>query len=75
MAMPMSVEQAMSQMQQELANTRDQLASMARAHDQLRASHESLRQDSQAAFAQKAAEIQASEEKLARLLFNQKFDK
>ena len=60
----MSVEQAMNQMQQEMANTRDQLASMARAHDQLRASHEALRHDSQTAFQRKAAEVQELEERL-----------
>ena len=68
------IEQAMQQLQAELNTTREQLARMATSHDQLRAAHEALRLASDQAFQAKAAEIQASEDKLSRLLFNQKFD-
>ena len=68
------IEQAMQQLQGELNTTRDQLARMADSHDQLRAAHEALRLASEQAFQMKAAEIQASEDKLSKLVFNQKFD-
>ena len=68
------VELALQQLQAELNTTREQLGRMATAHDQLRAAHDALRAASDQAFQQKAVEIQASEDKLGRLLFNQKFD-
>ena len=68
------MEAALRQLQQELATTRDQMAAMATAHDSLRQAHESLRSATDLALQSKAAEIQASETKLQRLMFNQKFD-
>ena len=68
------VELALQQLQAELGTTREQLGRMATAHDQLRDAHDALRAASDQAFQQKAAEIQASEDKLGKLLFTQKFD-
>ena len=76
-----AVRDAIAQLQNEVATTRDQLTRMAGAHDALQAnytalqtSHEALRQASQAAWTAKDAEIAATEQKLKQLLFTQKFD-
>ena len=47
---------------------------MAAKHDNLTRSHEVLKGQSDALFRQRAEEIKASEDKLSRLMFTQKFD-
>ena len=69
-----AIDQAVLQLQGELAQTRAQLQRFAQAHDELRTAHEALRQAAENANSVRMAEIQASENKLKQLLFNQKFD-
>ena len=69
-----TMEQALLAMQQELATTRSQVQRMAQMHDLLRADHDNLRNVSDAALIAKTQEIRATEEKLQRLMFHQKFD-
>ena len=68
------MEQAMIQLQTDLAQTRSQMQMMAASHDNLQRAHEALKGQSDALFRQRAEEIKASEDKLSRLLFSQKFD-
>ena len=72
--MALTMEQAVVQLQAELANTRTQMGTMAQQHDALSAAHMALRSETDALFRQKQMEIATSEQKLERLLFNQKFD-
>ena len=65
------MEQAMIQLQNDLAQTRQQMAMMASSHDNLSRAHEALKVQSDAFFQQRADEIKASEDKLSRLVFNQ----
>ena len=68
------LEQAMIQLQAELAQTREQLGRMAASHDNLQHAHLALRSEADGLFRQQRDEIQRSEEKVAKLLFTQKFD-
>ena len=68
------MEQAMIQLQNDLAQTRSQMTMMASSHDNLSRAHEVLKAQSDILFRQRADEIRASEDKLSRLMFNQKFD-
>ena len=68
------MEQAMIQLQNDLAQTRQQMTIMASSHDNLAVAHEALKNQSDALFRQRAEEIKASEDKLSRLMFTQKFD-
>ena len=72
--MALTMEQAVIQLQAELANTRTQMQTMAQQHDALQSAHMALRSETDALFRQKQMEIATSEQKLERLLFNQKFD-
>ena len=69
-----AMEQAMVQLQAEMAQARDQIARMASAHDGLQKAHLALRDESDALFKARQFEIEQSERKLEKLLFNQKFD-
>ena len=68
------MEQAMIQLQNDLAQTRQQMAIMASSHDNLAIAHEALKSQSDMLFRQRAEEIKNSEDKLAKLMFTQKFD-
>ena len=68
------MDQAMVQLQAERAQTRSQMQMMAANHGNFTRSHEVLKNQSDALFRQRAHEIKASEDKLSRLLFTQKFD-
>ena len=68
------MEAAMIQLQTELAQARSQMQLMAANHDNSMRSHEALNNQSDALFRQRADEIKASEDKLSKLLFTQKFD-
>ena len=68
------MEAAMIQLQNDLAQTRSQMAIMASSHDNLAIAHEALKNQSDALFRQRAEEIRASEDKLSKLLFSQKFE-
>ena len=68
------MKQAMIQLQNDLAQTRSQMTMMASSHDNLSRAHEALKAQSDALFRQRADEIKASEDKLSRLMFSQKFD-
>ena len=66
------IEQAMIQLQNDLAQTRSQMQILAASHDNLSRTHEALKDQSDALFRQRAQEIKASEDKLSRLMFTQK---
>jgi uncharacterized membrane protein len=71
------MEAAMIQLQNDLAQTRQQMAIMASSHDNLSRAHEALKDQSDTLFRQRADEIRASEDKLSKLMFTQntqKFD-
>ena len=68
------MEAAMIQLQNDLAQTRQQMAIMASSHDNLSRAHKALKDQSDALFRQRADEIRASEDKLSKLMFTQKFD-
>ena len=68
------MEAAMIQLQNDLAQTRNQMAMMATSHDDLARAHEALKNQSDSLFRQRADEIKASEDKLSKLMFTQKFD-
>ena len=56
------LEQAMVQLQTELAQTREQLGRMAASHDNLQHAHLALRSEADGLFRQQRDEIQRSEE-------------
>ena len=65
---------AMVQIQREFANTREQMSRLAQQHDSLRHEHDLLKATSDQLFRVRQDEIRASEDKLQKLLFGQKFD-
>ena len=64
----------MVQLQAEFATTKQQLAVVAQQHDALQQAHLVLRAESDTLFRTRQEEIRASEQKLEKLLFSQKFD-
>mgnify|MGYP001626931964 FL=1 len=64
----------MVQLQAEFATQKQQMQLMAQQHDALQNAHLVLRAESDALFRTRQEEIAASEKKLERLLFQQKFD-